>query len=85
MAFSVISKHILGLVLTEHQGKILAVWILAAKLPNSDLTLAVDFLWIFLFFQLKRPPKNLEKYPPLNSPGKSFRKIPFSRGLFKAG
>ena len=27
------------------QGQVLAVWILAAKLPNSDLNFAVD-LWV---------------------------------------
>ena len=30
---------------SHSQGQILAVWILAAKLPNSDLNFAVDF-WV---------------------------------------
>ena len=33
---------------TVTQGQILAVWTLAAKLPNSDLNLAVDFGVMFL-------------------------------------
>ena len=32
----------------KSQGRILAVWILAAKLPNSDLNFAVDF-WVDFF------------------------------------
>ena len=35
------------------QGRILAVWILAPKLPNSDLKIAVDFFlvdFLLLFF-----------------------------------
>ena len=35
------------------RGQILAVWILAAKLPNSDLNFAVDF-WVD-FFRLFLP------------------------------
>ena len=56
------------------QGRILAVWILAAKLPNSDLNFAVDFSvdFFFLFFPRKRARKN----PPQNSPGTLFGNIP---------
>ena len=52
------------------QGRILAVWILAAKLPNSDLNFAVEFLVDFslLFFPRKKARKNPPKNPPQNSP-----------------
>ena len=48
------------------QGQILAVWIFAAKLPNSDLNFAVDS-WVD-FFDLflprkKAPPKNTKNSP----------------------
>ena len=48
-----------------NQGRILAVWILSAKLPNSDLNFAVDF-WVDFFscfFQGKRPEKIHQKSP----------------------
>ena len=47
------------------QGQILAVWILATKLPNSNLNFAVDF-WVdflLLFFQGKGPKTSTEKSP----------------------
>ena len=40
------------------QGQILAVWILAAKLPNSDLNFAVDFWVDFPVFSEENGPKN---------------------------
>ena len=54
----------------KNQGQILAVWILAAKLPNSDLKFAVDFLvdFFLLFFPRKKARKNPPKNPPQNSP-----------------
>ena len=60
------------------QGRILAVWIFAAKLPNSDLNFAVDFLvdFIHLFSPRKKARKNPPKHPPQNSPGTLFGKIP---------
>ena len=36
------------------QGRILAVWILAAKLPNSDLNFAVEFLSGFFYLLFLR-------------------------------
>ena len=69
------------------QGRILAVWFLAVKLPNSDLNFAVDF-WVdffLLFFPRKKAGKNPPKNPPKNSPRNLFGKIPrsdFCRGLF---
>ena len=62
----------------KSQDRILAVWILAAKLPNSDLNFAVDFLvdFFLLFFPRKKARKNPPKNPPQNSPGTSFGKIP---------
>ena len=51
------------------QGKILAVWILAAKLPNSDLNFVdfgVDFL---LFLSRKWPRKIHQKIPRKLHPG----------------
>ena len=57
---------------------ILAVWILAAKLPNSDFNFAVDFLLECLsscLFQGKRPEKTT-KNPPQNSPRALSEKIP---------
>ena len=62
----------------KHQGRILAVWILPPKLPNSDLKIAVDF-WVdffLLFFPRKRARKNPPKNPRQNSPGNSVGKIP---------
>ena len=63
---------------SNSQGWIFAVWILATKLPNSDLNFAVDFLvdFFLLFFQGKRPAKNPPKNPPQNSPRTLFGKIP---------
>ena len=54
------------------------MWILAAKLPNSDLNFAVDFLvdFFLLFFPRKKARKNPPKNPPQNSPGTLFGKIP---------
>ena len=66
------------MVTTTCQGRILAVWILAPKLPNSDLKIAVDF-WVdffLLFFPRKKARKNPPKNLPQNSPGTLFRKIP---------
>ena len=59
------------------QGHILAVWILAAKLSNSDVKFAVD-VWVDLslqFFQGKRPPNNQQKNP-LQSSGNCSEKFP---------
>ena len=68
------------------QGRILAVWILAPKLPNSDLKIAVDF-WVdfFLcFFQGKRPEKIHKKIHGKIHPGICSEKFPsdFCRSLF---
>ena len=65
------------------QGQILTVWILAAKLPNSDLDFAVDFFLLF-FFARKTARKNPSKNPPQNSPGKSVGKFlsDFCRSAF---
>ena len=42
-----------------------AVWILAAKLPKSDLKIAGDFgCGFFLFLQAKRPENIHQKNPP---------------------
>ena len=59
------------------QGQILAVQILAAKLPNSDLKFAVD-LWVdFPFFcSRQKRPKSSTKTSPENSPGHLFGKHP---------
>ena len=54
------------------------MWILAPKLPNSDLKIAVDF-WVdffLLFFPRKKAQKNPPKNPRQNSPGNSVGKIP---------
>ena len=60
------------------QGQILAVRILAVKLPNSDLNLlwilGVDFF--LLFFRRKRAHKNSPNNPPQNSPRHLVGKIP---------
>ena len=44
-------------ILSNFQGQILAVWILAAKLPNSDLNFAVDFQadYFSLLFSQEKP------------------------------
>ena len=54
------------------------MWILAARLPNSELNFAVDFRvdFFLLFFPRKKARKNPPKKPPQNSPGTLFRKIP---------
>ena len=64
------------------QGQILAVWILAAKLPNSDLKFAVDY-WVD-FSKKKRPPKIHWKSPHKIHLGICSEKFPsdFCRGLF---
>ena len=49
------------------QGRILAVWILAPKLPNSDLKIGVDF-WGGFFppvFSKKKARKNTPKESPV--------------------
>ena len=54
------------------------MWIFAAKLPNSDLKIAVDF-WVdffLLFLPRKKARKNPPKNPPQNSPRTLSRKIP---------
>ena len=59
------------------QGQILAVWILAAKLPNSDLNFAVDFWGIFSScFSKEKAQKIPPENPPQNSPRVLIRKIP---------
>ena len=66
------------MLIINSQGRILAVWILAPKLPNSDLNFAVDF-WVdffLLFFPRKKARKNPPKNPRQNSPGNSVGKIP---------
>ena len=54
------------------------MWILAPKLPNSDLKIAMDFG--VDFFLLLCPSKTARKNPPKNprqnSPGNSVGKIP---------
>ena len=67
------------------QGRILAVWILAPKLPNSDLKIAVDF-WVDFFsyfFQGKRPQKIHQKIHGKIHPGIRSEKFPsdFCRSL----
>ena len=66
----------------NYQGRILAVWILAAKLPNSDLDFLVDFL--VDFFHGKRPEKIHQKIPRKIHPGLCSQKFPsdFCRSLF---
>ena len=71
---------------TNPQGRILAVWILAPKLPNSDLKIAVDF-WVDFFllsFPRKKDQKNPEKKIPRKiHPGLCSEKFPsdFCRSL----
>ena len=59
------------------QGQILAVWILATKLPNFDVNFAVDFWvdFILLFFPKKKGPKKTTKKKPQNSPRTLFGKF----------
>ena len=68
------------------RGWTLAVWIFAAKLPNSDLNFAVDFWWVFssYFFQGIRPEKIHQKIPCKIHPGLCSEKFPsdFCRSLF---
>ena len=52
----------------KYQGQILAVWILAAKLPKFDLNIAVD--WVFALSKEKAPEKSTQK-----SPSKLARKL----------
>ena len=47
------------------QGRILVVWILAPKLPNSDLKIAVDF-WGGFCSSYSFPRKKARKIPPKN-------------------
>ena len=59
-------------------GQILAVWILAAKLPNSDLNFAVDF-WVdffLLFFPRRKAPKQSTKKSPAKFTQNFVRKFP---------
>ena len=68
------------------QSQILAVWILAAKLLNSDLNFAVDF-WVdflLLFFPRKKAQNNPPKIPRKIHPGLCSEKFPsdFCRSLF---
>ena len=66
--------------ITRYQGQILAVWILAAKLPNFPI-----FILLFIFgwissscsFQGKKARK-IHKNPLQNSPGNLFGKIPLA-------
>ena len=60
------------------QARSLAVWILAAMLPNSDLNFAKDFVvdFFLLFFPRKKARKNPPKNPPPNSPRTLLGKIP---------
>ena len=63
---------------SNNQGQILAVWILAVKLPNSDLNFAVD-VWVdffLLFLPRKRPEKSTKKKSPQKLPGTLIGKIP---------
>ena len=68
------------------RSQIHTVWILAAKLPNSDLNFAVDFWSIFssCFFQGERPEKIHQKIPLKIHPGLNWEKFPsdFCRSLF---
>ena len=61
---------------TFSQGQMLAVWILAAKLPNSDLNLAVDFLGDSFppIFIKERDPKRSTKKSPAKFTQKFARK-----------
>ena len=61
-----------------NQGQILAVWILAAKLPNSDLNFAVDFgVDLFLLFSPRETAqKKSAKKSPANPPRNLSRKVP---------
>ena len=62
------------------------MWILAAKLPNSDLNFAVDFLvdFFLLFFSKEKGPKKIhQKIPRKIHPGLCPEKFPsdFCRSL----
>ena len=52
------------------EGQILAVWILAAKLPNSDMNFAVD-VWVE-FLLLLYPRKNIQEKIPCKIRPKCF-------------
>ena len=55
------------------------MWILAAKLPNTDVKFAADFgvdLFPLVFLQAKTPEKIHPKNPSQDSPGTLFEKIP---------
>ena len=43
---------------TNNQSQILAVWILAVKLPNSDLNFAVDVCVVLFLLFFQEGPKN---------------------------
>ena len=45
------------------QGQILAVWTLAAKLPNSDLNFAFGVDFVVLFFPREKARKAHQKFP----------------------
>ena len=58
------------------QGQMLAVWILAAKLPKSDLWI---FEWIFSFvFSKENDQKKIHPQKPDDSLGHLFGKIPLA-------
>ena len=67
------------------QGEILAGWILAAKLPNSNSNFAGDF-WVDFspVFSKEKDRKNSTKKSPQNSPRSCSEKFPsdFRRSLF---
>ena len=60
------------------QGQIPAVWILAAKLPNSELNFALDFFGGSFpsNFSKEKGQKKSTKKSPQNSPGTLFEKFP---------
>ena len=62
------------------QGQNLAVWILAAKLPNSDLNFARGFLGGFFppVFSKEKGPVKSTKSPRKIHPGNLVRKIPLA-------
>ena len=76
----------------RHQGQNLAVWTMAAKLPNYNFNFAVDFLGgIFAtIFSKEKGPKKSTKKSPAKSLATLFGKIPLGsraakRGGFKRG
>ena len=64
-------KAVRGTAASKGQAQILAVWIVAAKLPNSDLNLAVDF-WMdfFVLFFPRKMGQNKQKKSAKKSPTK---------------